>query len=350
MSSYDRLGALPLTIGDVELTQRYTETASGFERTTTVITFEGDGHRGRGEDVCYATEAHEALAETGLDLPLDTIETVDDLHRAIDPASFRFGIDDPSEVSRNYRRWAIESAGLDLALRQRGVSLAAALDRTYEPVRFVTSPRLGDPPSAERVLELCDTVDRIGFKLDPTPDWDEVLIEQLRATEAVHILDLKGLYEDPDVGQPADAEGYARLLEAFPEAVFEDPAVTPDTRPVLAEATQQLSWDYPIRSVDDIDTRPWPPAYLNIKPSRFGSIKQLLATIELAQERGIRLYGGGQFELDVGREHLHVIASLWYPDGPNDIAPTEYHAPDDIRSLPSTPLEPPSAPVGLSWR
>ena len=33
------------------------------------------------------------------------------------------------------------------------------------------------------------------------------------------------------------------------------------------------------------------------------------------------MYAGGQFELGVGRAQIQAIASLFYPNGPNDCAP-----------------------------
>lgn len=349
MDAYERLGSLSLDIETVSLEAQTLETAGGFERTTTTISLAGEGHRGRGEDVCYAPEAQRALAATGLDLPLGAIETVDDLHRAIDPDTFRFGLDDVPPEYPNYRRWAIESAGLDLALRQREASLADVLDRSFEPVRFVTSPRLGDPPTADPVRELAAAVEGIGFKLDPSPAWTPALIDELQAIDAVAILDLKGLYDSDEVGHPADADWYGTLLAAFDSAIIEDPGVTADTHPVLSPEADRIAWDYPMRSVDDLDDRPWPVRHLNVKPSRFGSIASLCATLETAAEREIHCYGGGQFELGVGRDQLHAIASVWYPDGPNDVAPTAYHAPGDIEALPASPLTPPADTVGLGW-
>ena len=35
------------------------------------------------------------------------------------------------------------------------------------------------------------------------------------------------------------------------------------------------------------------------------------------------MYGGGQFELGHGREQIQRLASLFYADGPNDVAPSE---------------------------
>jgi hypothetical protein len=61
------------------------------------------------------------------------------------------------------------------------------------------------------------------------------------------------------------------------------------------------------------------------------------------------MFGGGQFELDVGREHIHAVASLFYPDAPNDVAPKAYNDPEPSDSLPSSPLTPPSTSRGLEW-
>jgi hypothetical protein len=79
--------------------------------------------------------------------------------------------------------------------------------------------------------------------------------------------------------------------------------------------------------------------YLNIKPSRFGSLRALLDCVERAQAAGIVLYGGGQFELGVGRDQIQALASLLYADGPNDVAPREYHG-EAHAGVPPSPLAP----------
>jgi len=53
------------------------------------------------------------------------------------------------------------------------------------------------------------------------------------------------------------------------------------------------------------------------------------------------MYGGGQFELGVGRRHIQVLASLFYADGPNDVAPSEYNAGEPRPGLPQSPLPSP---------
>jgi hypothetical protein len=77
---------------------------------------------------------------------------------------------------------------------------------------------------------------------------------------------------------------------------------------------------------------------MNIKPSRFGRVERLLECIEHCEAEGIRMYGGGQFELGVGRRHIQVLASLFYADGPNDVAPSEYNAGEPRPGLPQSPL------------
>ena len=50
------------------------------------------------------------------------------------------------------------------------------------------------------------------------------------------------------------------------------------------------------------------------------------------------MYGGGQFELGGGRLQIQRLASVFYPDGPNDVAPSEYNAGCPRPGLPQSPL------------
>jgi len=61
------------------------------------------------------------------------------------------------------------------------------------------------------------------------------------------------------------------------------------------------------------------------------------------------MYGGGQFELGVGRGGIQALASLFYPDAPNDVAPGGYNAATLPEDLPTTPLDPPTDPSGYRW-
>jgi len=347
MALYDAVAALPLVVEGSDRRRHDRETSGGFTRRTTVFELRGAGATGRGEDVTYDAEDHEALAGApAFDLAGEY--TVGEFSRALDGVDL-FPTREPGrETFRNYRRWAVESAALDLALRQAGTDLASAFGRELDPVRFVASMRV-EGGDTTRVHDVLSATPDCEFKLDPTTDWDGDTVADLAATGAVRVLDLKGRYGSVEVGQPPDPELYELVVEGFPDAIAEDPALTPATEPLLTRAADRIAWDAPIHGVEDVEALPFAPDWLNVKPSRFGRVASLLETIEHCEAEGIRMYGGGQYELGVGRGHVQLLASVFYPDGPNDVAPRVYNDPGVAADLPTSPLEPPAEPVGLSW-
>ncbi|WP_135822703.1 enolase-like domain-containing protein [Halostella litorea] len=347
MGLYDELADLPLRVEGVDLVRAERDTSSDFTRVTTTVELHGPDATGRGEDVTYDAAAHDAMDAGDYDVAGEY--TMEEFSAAVGDADLFPAGDPEQQAARNYRRWAFESAALDLALRRADESLASALGRSYDPVRFVVSTRLGDPPTTDRIEALLLVHDDLAFKLDPTSAWDDALVADLAEMATVRILDLKGRYEGTEVDQPPDLDLYRRVAEAFPEAAIEDPALTDATEPFVDDVADRVSWDYPITGVESVEALPFEPNWLNVKPSRFGSVEALLDTIEYALERDITLYGGGQFELGVGRQHLHAVASLFYPDSPNDVAPGGYNDPEPSSDLPASPLAPPSDPSGLSW-
>jgi hypothetical protein len=348
---YEAVADLGISVEGYSLELHESDTSSGFTRTTTVVSLHGEDETGRGEDVTYANEAHYALKESSAEsrFPVTGEFTLDGFSERLSEIDM-FGGEEPEQsIFRNYRRWAFESAALDLGLKQAGTDLAEVLGREYEPVSFVVSTRLEEPPRGDRVLDWLDRNPELEFKLDPTSDWTAETVERLAETEAVRVLDLKGQYHGTEVDQSADPELYERVIDGFPDALIEDPELNDETRPLFDGHESRVTWDYPIRGVGTVEDLPWEPDWLNIKPSRFGSVRSVFDTIEYCDENGIRMYGGGQFELSVGREHLHALASLFYPDAPNDIAPRAYNEPKPSDGLPSSPLGPPSDTRGMEW-
>lgn len=359
MTLFDRVADMPLVVEGSSRERHERDTSSGFLRKSTVFVLRGEVEVGRGEDVTYDAEDHDALA----DAPADLVDewglagqwTFGEFSAALDEGIEEGSVDlfptkDPErEASRHYRRWAVESAALDLALRQSESSLGEALDREYDPVRFVASTRLGEPPTVDRVEAIRERVPDIEFKLDPTPDWDDDLVAALAATDAVRLLDLKGRYEGTDVDNPADPDLYRRVFEGFPDAVVEDPALADEVEGIVQEHRERISWDYPITGLESVEALPFEPNWLNIKPSRFGTVEALFETLEWADEHGVSLYGGGQFELAVGRDQIQALASLLYPDGPNDVAPGIYNDPDVPEELPASPLPAPGGESGFGY-
>jgi L-alanine-DL-glutamate epimerase-like enolase superfamily enzyme len=348
MSTWELLAGLPLEIERYSLEPLQADVSSDFVRKSTVIHFRGGGHEGVGEDVTYDAVDQEILQAAGPALELSGSFTLASFAERLAELSL-FPEAPQREVSANYRTWAYESAALDLALRQAGTTLHAALARECEPVRFVVSLRLGEPPSIEPVSSRLALYPGMRFKLDPTSSWDERLIAELRATGAVDSVDFKGLYVGSIVDQPADPVLYARVVEAFGDAWIEDPKLTPETDALLEQHRERFSWDAPIHSIEDIEALPYPPRMVNIKPSRLGGLRTLLDAYDYCAAQGIGNYGGGQFELGVGREQIQYLASLFHADAPNDVAPTGFNLPDTAADLPSSPLQARPSAAGFRW-
>jgi hypothetical protein len=342
------LAGLPLAVDAVGL--RRLERIVGtrrFRRVTTIVRLEGGGHEGCGEDVGYDAGDHDAAPAAGALARLAGRHTLATFTALLDAVEL-WPRPPAHEPSRRYRRWAFESAALDLALRQAGVSLATALARSPRPLRFVASLGLGDPPALAPVQRRLERYPRLRLKLDPTRAWSDELLRAVASTAAVSILDLKGIPRGTPVDQAPDAALYRRVLEAFPDAWIEDPGLTPATRPLLARERHRITWDAPIGAAQDIDRLPWRPPMINVKPSRFGTVARLLATYERCEAEGIGMYGGGQFELGVGRAQIQRLASLFHPDAPNDVAPAGYNDAIPAPGLPRSPLDlgPPSPGLG----
>jgi hypothetical protein len=347
MATYDAIAGLPLEIEGYELEPFERPVSSGFVRHTTVVRLRGSGKEGLGEDVTYEPEEHERL-RSGASHDLTGASTFHDLSELVGSLDlFPAG---PPEVParRNYRRWGFESAALDLALRQAATSLGGALGRTPAPVRFVVSRRLPKPPSVEPLRTILGVHPATRFKLDPTSDWTEEVVAELAELDAVEVLDLKGAYRGTVVDQPPDPGLYRLVAEAFPEAVLEDPdLLDPGTAEALESHHDRISWDAVVHSVSDIEGLPFPPRWLNIKPSRFGSCSALFETYDYCATQGIAMYGGGQFELSVGRGQIQTLASLFHADGPNDVAPLGYDGPTVEPGTPASPLPPSRSATGF---
>jgi len=316
MPLFDRVAELELTVERYELEPLERENAPG----RTVVRLLGAGEEGLGEDVTYEKQtAGEPLELAGSTTLRSFSEHLPELP--------------------GYRRWAFEGAALDLALRQNGRSLAAAVGREPQPVRFVVSQR-----AVEDWLALYPA---LRFKLDARDSWTDEVVAGLAATGAVDVVDLKGLYEGDWVDATPSAELYRRVAAAFPDAWLEDPRLNDETDAVLEPHRRRITWDFPIHSVADVEALPFRPECLNSKPSRFGSVRRLFDFYDHCEERGIAVYGGGQFELGPGRGQIQHLASLFHPDAPNDVAPKEYNDGGPRPGLPQSPLPPASREPGF---
>ena len=324
MSSWDLLRDLPLEIERVE-PELLARPTPRFTRKTTVMHLFGAGEEGLGEDVTYDGAEHDRWPKLALEGSW-TLESFSEHVGAVDLFTGEPG----QHAYFDYRRWAVESAALDLALRQAGTALGAALGREAAPVRFVSS---NGSWAAWRAV-----YPELRFKLDPTPEWTDDQFAELSSLDIVEVADLKGAYHGTTVDNPADPTLYGRVLAAFPRSWIEDPDLTPETNALLEPHRDRVTWDAPIHSWADVEALPFAPRGLNCKPSRFGALPRLFEFYDRCVEHEIALYGGGQFELGVGRTQIQLLAALFHPDGWNDVAPAEFNDPEPSSGLPVSPL------------
>ena len=164
-----------------------------------MIHIRGGGEEGLGEDVTYDALDHVALQDAGPTLDLTGYATLGEFCEFIGGVD-TFPAEPQRDVSRRYRRWAFESAALDLALRQSGIGIAdgarprAAAGRLrLLDAALAAAPT--SPPRSRRCARKLDPYPDLRFKLDPTNDWTDELIAALVETGAVDSLDLKGFYK-----------------------------------------------------------------------------------------------------------------------------------------------------------
>jgi L-alanine-DL-glutamate epimerase-like enolase superfamily enzyme len=354
MATFDTLAELPIEIEGYELEDR-DRTFGEFTRPSTIIHLRGGGQEGAGEDVVYDVLDHVAHRDAGPVLDFSAASTLSEFCELVGGLDLFPGAPPVREFSRHYRRWAYESAALDLALRQSELSLHEAVGIEPRPLSFVCSTRLstfGDEESRSNTEPLRKRLAKyptLRFKLDPENDWDDELIAEIKELAPVDVLDLKGLYEGTPVDVETDPELYRRAAEAFPEAWLEDPDLNEETRPVLEPRAERITWDAPLHSLADITSLQRKPRAINSKPSRFGSLRELLSVYEHCEREGIAIYGGGQGEMWPGRGQIQYLASLFHPDTSNDVAPSGYNDPAVPDGLPVSPMDPEPSPTGFRW-
>jgi hypothetical protein len=349
---YDRLAALPIAVEGYELTGHDREYGE-FTRPSTIVHMKGNGEEGIGEDVVYTVLDHIAHRDAGPVHDLGGPETLGELCELIGGLDLFGGIEPEYPASLHYRRWAYESAALDLALRQSDLSLWEVVERDPSPLNFVCSTRLtsfGDDgenrSSTDAIKRRLDKYPGLEFKLDPENDWDAELIAEIAQLATVRVLDLKGHYRGTPVDVETDPELYRAVAEAFPQAYLEDPDLD-GAGDVYANEMDRVTWDAPLHSLDDVKQRA--TKAINSKPSRFGSLRELLEIYEYCEREGIAVYGGGQGEVECGRGQIQYLASLFHPSTPNDTAPSGFNDPAVPSGLPTSPMDPVPSETGFRW-
>jgi hypothetical protein len=202
--TYARVARLPIAVERCDLLPLVRDTSSGFTKVSIVVRLSGEGHVGEGEDITWdQIDQIEFLRGGDHHGWLRGARTLHEFSTLLGLAEL-FPVEPIRDSARFYRRWAFESAALDLALRQSGLSLHDVVGRPVRPVTFVASVRLGDPPTLVPLHARLRIDPELRFKLDPTIDWDDNLVEGLARLSCVDVVDMKGRYRNSNVAMDAD--------------------------------------------------------------------------------------------------------------------------------------------------
>jgi hypothetical protein len=142
VSTWDAVRELPLRVDGYRLEPLEKEVAREFTLRRTEVVLAGAGEEGRGEDIDYDPDVQLRFQRDGGKLPFAGEHTLESfsLLQAGQP---------------EYRRWAYESAALDLALRQAGTSLGERIGREARPLTFVVSTRRPRSPGGASSTRGC---------------------------------------------------------------------------------------------------------------------------------------------------------------------------------------------------
>ena len=246
---------------------------AGSHGSTTVVHLLGASEEGLGEDINYEPQVHDAAATGGS-------------RCCRSPASRRstsfsarldeLGIDD------DYTRLGVRERRARPRAAPGWPSLAEAVGREPRPLTFVVSTR-GDIRRLARALPR-----PCASSSTRDDDWTDEVVAELAATGAVDIVDLKGHYRG-DVGRRRpDADALPPRRRGFPRRV--DRGRLARRRHAAGAGAAPRPAD--LGRADPLGRRrrgaPFPPRTLNVKPSRFGSLRRLLEFYDCCAANGDR--------------------------------------------------------------
>ena len=239
-----------------------------------------------------------------------------------------------------YRIWGLESAALDLALRQAGSSLADAVEREPRPVTFVVSQsavqRAARALSRDPVQARCERqVDGRGRRRARRDRGGRRRRLQGALRRRLGRCDSVGRAVQPCCSRVPGGLARGRAHQRRDAAVLEP-------------HRERLTWDFPIHSVEDVEALEWPPRCLNSKPSRFGSVQGASSTSTTTVPRtGSRSTAAASSSSGRAAGQIQHLASLFHADAPNDVAPKEYNDGGPRPGLPQSPLPPAASEPGF---
>ena len=191
----------------------------GSARRTTVVRLQGGGLDGVGEDIF----AYDAAAQLVLRMRAPNSRS----QARAAPSRASSSCSTASICRRVAARRRPAAGPTTVAGRsraRRSISRSARRGSRWQETRREDRPRyfgmlsfsLGDPPAATRIHKLGARSAGTHSTFDATSAWTRPLADELAATGAVDVVDLKGYRSAACVDQPANPVLYQLIVDAFP--------------------------------------------------------------------------------------------------------------------------------------
>ena len=234
---------------------------------------------------------------------------------------------------------ALLGALIDLDLRSRGRSLAAALADDGAVRRAVPSTAVvGVVDDLDELVASVGAAVHAGHrsvKLKVTPAWEASPVRAVRATwpELSIAVDANGSYGNAEVAE----DGIRAMLDAAGGALdyVEQPLAGDDlvgTAVLARRVGVPIALDESVGSIGEACTALAIGAMgmLNVKPARVGGPIAAVAVAQVAAEEGRPVFCGGMFESGIGRAAALAFAGHPLCTGPTDLGPSSRYVVDDL--------------------
>ena len=131
---------------------------------------------------------------------------------------------------------------------------------------------------------------------------------------------------------------YRDVIEAFPDAILEDPHDLPAAQEVIAPHAGRVSYDAPIHPAATSTRRPQAVRDRQHQAVPDRQAPRAARALRRCETAGWRCTAEAWASSGVARGQIQLLASLFHPDGPDDIfAPTGFNALDPAAGLPASP-------------
>ena len=219
---------------------------------------------------------------------------------------------------------------------------------------FVVSLRLGEPADARRRCARGWTrYPACASSSTRRTTWTDELVAAARGDRRGRQRRLQGpVRGHASSTVAADPALYrARRRGASPTPGSRTRAPTPETDAVLEPHRDRITWDAPSTASQDIEALPFPPTdgqRQAVAPRRPAPAARRLRPLRRARHPACTAAASSSSA--PGRGQIQYLASLFHPDGPNDVAPGGYNDPEPPAGLPDQPAaRRRRAPTGFRW-